>query len=152
MALTMFIPALIKLNVSSVDYYLSDHNRSPVQQSYELIENSKRMADGTMRKYVTASKKSWSVSWEMLPGVSSQTVDGYLGAMALQNFYDANNNNPISLSFYSGSSTTPTQPKVITSQTPTVTTNVFISNFNCTVQKRLGGIDYWNVSMDFVEV
>ena len=46
--MNMWRPALIKLTISGVDYYLSDHNRQPVQESNEKIENSKRMANGLM--------------------------------------------------------------------------------------------------------
>jgi hypothetical protein len=163
-AMNMWRPSLVKLNIGGTisgstvtggtNYFLSDHNRSPVQQSYEVIENSKRMANGTMRKYVVASKKSWSLSWDMLPGISNQTVDGYLGAMALQDFYANNFKSSIILSLYAGDTTSPTKAKGITSQIPTAgtPTKVFISSFSCTINKRLGDIDYWNVSMDFVEV
>ena len=146
----MWRPALIKLTVGGVDSYLSDHNRNPVQLSHERIENSKRMANGLMRKYVVASKRSWSVSWTNLPSLTTQTVDGYLGAMALQDFYASNFDNAITLSFYSGTSSVPTQPKG-TSPSPTSTHTVFISSFSCTISKRLGDIDYWDVSIDFEE-
>jgi hypothetical protein len=136
--------------VGVTNSYLSDHNRSPVQVSNNKIENSKRMANGLMRKYVVANKKSWSVSWSNLPSLTTQTVDGYLGAMELQSFYSSNFDNPITLSFYSGTLSVPTQAKgTIPSATSTHT--VFISNFTCTINKRLGDIDYWDVSIDFEE-
>jgi hypothetical protein len=150
MAMNMWRPALIKLTVGGVDYYLSDHNRAPVQVTNDKIENSQRMANGLMRKYVIANKKSWSVSWTMLPSLSTQTVDGYLGAMPLQDFYASNFNNSITLSFYSGTSSVPTQAKG-TNPTATSTQTVFINNFNATINKRLGDFDYWDCSIDFVE-
>ena len=140
-------------STASLTYYLSDHNRSPVQQSYEIIQNSKRMANGTMRKYVVASKKSWSVSWDMFPGVSSKTVDGYLGAMSLQALYDNHYDIPITLNMYAGSTTGPTGAKqTLPAPTAGTPTKVFISSFSCTINKRFGDIDYWSVSMEFVEV
>lgn len=134
----------------TVIYYLSDHNRGPMQESNEKIENSKRMANGLMRKYVVASKKSFSISWTMLPGLSTQTVDGYLGAMALRNFYDSNYGKSIVVSLYAGTASVATQAKG-TSPSATATYTVFISNFSATINKRLGDIDYWDVSIDFEE-
>jgi hypothetical protein len=149
-AMNMWRPALIKLTVGGVDSYLSDHNRSPVQVSNTKIENSKRMANGLMRKYVVANKKSFSVSWSNIPSLTSQTVDGYLGAMPLQDFYNSNFDNTITLSFYSGTSLVPTQAKG-TSPSATSSHTVFISSFSCTINKRLGDIDYWDVSIDLEE-
>lgn len=46
---------------------ISDHARSPLSVSVERIENKQRMANGTMRRYVVAKKRTWSTSWENLP-------------------------------------------------------------------------------------
>ena len=51
----------------STYYKLTDHNREPIDQSYDVIEKSDRMADGTMRKYVVAKKKVLHVSWKEIP-------------------------------------------------------------------------------------
>lgn len=98
----MWKPSLIKLSDGTNTFYLSDHNRGPVQESYEQIEKANRTANGTLRKYVVASKKSWSASWSMIPGFSSQVVDGYMGAHDMQSFYMASYDIPLTLSFYSG--------------------------------------------------
>lgn len=102
MGLSMWKPSLIKLSNGTDTVWLTDHNRGPVQESYEQIEKSNRTANGTLRKYVVASKKSWSSSWSMIPGFSSQTVDGYMGAHEMQSFYLSNFDTVLTLSFYSG--------------------------------------------------
>lgn len=50
---------------------LTDHGREPVSIDYQLIENSQRMADGRMRKYVIASKKTITFTWSMIPSLSN---------------------------------------------------------------------------------
>jgi hypothetical protein len=151
MAMTMIRPSIMTVTPSGGSAKsLSDHNRQPLSISYELIEKSQRTANGTMRKYVVASKRTFSTSWEMLPSVSSQTVDGYMGAQELVKFYQDNNNKSVTLKVYAGGISSPTQPKA--SATETISTSAFISNFEATIVKRLGGIDYWNVSISFVEV
>lgn len=91
---------------------LSDHNRSPIDLSYERIESRERMVNGRMRSYHIADKKRLSLSWNALPsrsfasspefytvgseaGKSSltgtreeYTVDGGAGGVELKNWYD----------------------------------------------------------------
>lgn len=148
------LPSVFKIGGKA----LTDHNRAPVSISYNRIENSKRMANGTMRKFVVASKKTFSTSWTMLPGLNSQAVDyagsgsnsELLGAMAIKDYYDSNYGKPLTLVMYAGSSSSSTQDN---SSSPTATFNgiVFISDFSCTLNKRLGDVDYWDVSISFEE-
>ena len=86
----------------------------------------------------------------MLPSLSSQTVDGYMGAMDLRAYYEANYDNTITLSFYSGTTSVPTQAKG-TNPAATYTATVYISDFSATINKRLGDVDYWDCSISFVE-
>lgn len=46
---------------------IPDHGRSPLTISVERIQNEQRMADGTMRRYVIAKKRTFSTSWDNLP-------------------------------------------------------------------------------------
>ena len=89
---------------------LTDHNRQPINFSYEKIEKEARMANGYLRKYVIAQKRNISVDWEMVPSVASAqtlirtasadgtlvnsisniTVDGRAGAAWLKEFYENN--------------------------------------------------------------
>ena len=47
-------------------YKLTDHNRDPIDVSPNIIEHANRMANGRMRKYVIATKKTIATSWTNL--------------------------------------------------------------------------------------
>jgi hypothetical protein len=68
---------------------VTEHNRAPLSFNNIRIENSQRMANGTLRKYFIADKLSISVSWDMLPSFRNETVDGGWGAEDLKNFYES---------------------------------------------------------------
>ncbi len=67
--------------------YVTDHNRSDIGVDVERIESVKRMANGTMRKYVIADKRTISTSWENLPESSTYTVDRKWGLEEMKSFY-----------------------------------------------------------------
>ncbi|NBO23575.1 hypothetical protein EBU94_09605, partial [bacterium] len=87
---------------------LTEHNREPIDFSYENITKEARMANGYMRKYVVAQKKNLSVDWNMVPSVASVqtmivtgsagyantisnlTVDGKPGGAWIKEFYENN--------------------------------------------------------------
>jgi hypothetical protein len=69
---------------------VSDHNRAPITITPERIENRKRMANGTMRNFVVATKRKIKTSWENLPFDDARTVDGFWGAESLTNFFNTN--------------------------------------------------------------
>jgi len=68
---------------------LSEHNREPIEISIERIEQSQRMANGSLRKFFVADKKNFSVSWNRLPGSRIYTVDNEWGALDLITFYNS---------------------------------------------------------------
>lgn len=78
-------------------YVITDHNRGPAQISYETIENSARMANGTMRKFITANKKNISFSWTDVPAAAGYpfTSDSNLAGTFLKSFYEENVYNPV---------------------------------------------------------
>lgn len=93
-------------------YKITDHNRQEIQANPTLIEKQSRMANGTMRKYVVASKYTISTSWKFIPVatkvshiekinnvdteiVDVETVDGQYSAGWLSAFYNANVSRPI---------------------------------------------------------
>jgi hypothetical protein len=84
-------------NSNPIAYSLTDHNRQALEISYDVIEDSNRMADGTMRKFVTANKKKISVSWQTVPAAGGRnfTADGNLGAAWLKSFYEENIFKPV---------------------------------------------------------
>jgi hypothetical protein len=74
-----------------------------------------------------------------------------MGALALKSFYDSNYDNSITLKVYAGSSSSPTE-YLSQTRVETISTTVFISSFSASISRRLGGIDFWNVDISFVEV
>lgn len=92
--------ATINLPVGSLIYFdtsststptwqkISEHNRTPARIDPIRIEKTQRMANGLLRKYFIADKKTLSVSWNMLPSRSTLTVDGGWGAVDMQEYYN----------------------------------------------------------------
>lgn len=133
---------------------LSDHSRSPLSVSYELIENFQRMANGTARKYVVANKRNFSCSWTMLPTRKSMTinsvnfdntVDKNADANSMKLYYQKYCNTPLTmtLSHKKNSSIDVSYQESI---------KVFWSSFSYDVIKRYGDYDYWDVNAEFVEI
>jgi hypothetical protein len=123
-----FFPTYGTLKDSSNTYYLTppppndpgwfeitEHNRQPFEIGYDNVEKDVRMANGFMRKFVVAQKKTISVSWDTVPSVASVsnlirgasatsgadpsyadaltinlTVDGRAGGDWLKKFYESN--------------------------------------------------------------
>lgn len=68
---------------------VTEHNRGEFAERTLRIEQSQRMSNGTLRKYVVADKKQWDVSWSMLPSYRNETVDGGWSAEDLKTFYES---------------------------------------------------------------
>lgn len=166
--MTYLTPSIIKLQVSSKaaaefvpgtgetngQLTLSDHSRSPLAVSYDTIENTQRMADGTSRKYVIATKKTLSCAWEMLPSRKSitensvtteLTVDSNADALSMKRFYEINFPYPMTLSLYYKRNSS-------TDLSYVETINVFWTTFSFDVVKRYRDFDYWNVTAEFTEI
>ncbi len=117
--------------------YVTDHNRSDLGIDWERIEKVNRMANGTMRKYVIADKRTFSSSWDNVPHSATFTVDGKWGANEMKTFYLAT----------PGAFTLP----VTHGDAPTQTVQVMFSKFDCQLSKR-GRYDMYSVSLTLVEV
>lgn len=116
---------------------ITDHNRSPLGVSVERIEKTHRLANGTMRKWVIADKRTFSCSWEMLPKKTAQTVDGFWGGEAIEDFYNG---------------TVGSFPLHITDGDGEVYSyTVMFSDFSKEIVKR-GSIDFWKISVEMVQV
>jgi hypothetical protein len=116
---------------------ITDHNRQPLDISVERIENKQRMANGTMRKYIVADKRTFSTSWTMLPKISSQTVDGFWGGIAIEAFYNATPG-AFALEVTDGDGTV-------------YNYTVMFSDFSKQIVKR-GAMDFWEISVALEEV
>jgi hypothetical protein len=95
------------------------------------------MANGTSRKYVIADKRTFTVSWDMLPSSNTKTVDGFYGGAQILAFYNATPG-AFTLELTTGAG-------VATSYT------VMFTDFSYDVVKR-GAVDFWNVSVTMEEV
>lgn len=83
--LEFVLPAALEINQE----FLTDHNRSPLQISNERLSNDVRTQFGSLRRYYRADKKTFSVSWTMLPQSFEDTVDGNLGAEDLIEMFNS---------------------------------------------------------------
>lgn len=116
---------------------ITDHNRSEVSITPERLGDSKRMANGTMRQYVIADKRSFDVSWSDLPHNSAWTVDGFAGGREIEAFYNQQVQ-PFVLRLVEGDGTT---------------TDYFvtITDFSKSIKKR-GAYDFWDLDITLEEV
>lgn len=123
-------------------YKISDHSRSPLQESYDVVERKSRMANGTLRRYVVAKKKNWQTSWENLPShndvLNRGTVDGGIGGKEMEEFYREHSNHPFVLTLRDGDGN-------IEEYT------VILSEFSKEIVKR-GAVDWYNISVEMEEV
>jgi hypothetical protein len=95
------------------------------------------MANGTMRKFVIADKRTFATSWTDLPETASKTVDGFWGKREIETFYNAPQE-PSPSSFDMGDGTIETY-------------TVMFSKFDAEISKR-GAFDFWKVSVEMEEV
>jgi hypothetical protein len=116
---------------------ITDHNRSPLSIDVERIEQSQRMVNGTMRKFVIADKHTFSCSWEMVPSSNSKTVDGFWGANSMKAFYLATPG-AFELKIFAGDSSFQTY-------------QVVFNAFSAEVTKR-GTFDFYSVNVTLEEV
>lgn len=170
--MTYSIKAGIAVSIDGTNWFqLTDHNRQPIQYTPQRIEQSQRMADGSMRKMVIANKGLYDVSWQSVPSASQTitsqsgktlpsyqpTVDGNYGAGFMKAFYEKYVFQPIwiKLTFatdnYSGNSHLPSQLASPSTNNHQIL-KVFITDFKYTINKRLTLLDYVDVTMQFTEV
>lgn len=126
-------PRLMRWNGNAV----TDHNRSPLSIDVERIEKKHRLANGTLRKYIIADKRTFSCSWSMLPKLSSQTADTFWGGEDIEAFY---NTVPGTFSL-----------EISDADTETSTYSVMFSDFSRNIVKR-GSVDFWDISINLEEV
>lgn len=125
--------ALLQFNNNKI----TDHNRSELSVSVERLENTKRMANGTMRKFVIADKRRFSVSWSELPHSQSYTVDGFWGGKEIESWYNVH--------------TEPFVLKITYGDATTVSVTVMMTSFKKDITKR-GFYDFWDVDIEMEEV
>lgn len=119
----------------------SEHGRSALQITPEPIVHDVRLANGIMKRYYVGSKKKFSFSWNMIPALDDQTLDGKAGRNTLATFYTNNIDNTFTMKYreVDGSN----------NQTD-INTTVFIESYSESLEKRWGS-QWWNVQMSLVE-
>ena len=153
-------------------YKLSDHNRQPMGITYNLIESTDRMANGTLRKYIVARKFVISADWKDFPSLDSNLVDYSTGGKAsawIKAFYEGNYGNPIYVKLIFA------QEDVVINSIPTDISYkdskntdgqvflAYMSTFTYNVSKRRSstslpqtttnnGYDYVDLTIEFTEV
>lgn len=90
-ALTFAKPQLVQAKgPDDIWHKFTDHNRGQLSIDTERIEKGTRMANGTMRKYVVADKITLSMTWDNVPHSDDFTVDGFMGALDMEQFWTDN--------------------------------------------------------------
>lgn len=141
---------------------LSDHGRSPLSENIERIENKNRMADGTLRRYTVAKKRSWSCSWDSLPSTNNapvgnlKTADGGMAGEDLEN-WARDNDGIFRLILRRGSAIDKAAPNPAEGLLPYqdadfYIANVMITEFDKEVVKRGRYVDLWDLSVTLEEV
>ena len=127
---------------------ITEHNRSQFEVSNERIEKQTRMGNGTLRKYFVADKKTFTLSWDMLPSYRTLTVDGCWGAEDLRSFY-ASTEGQGAFNIRVNFAKDGTNQESVSGKYEQY--NVVFGNCNFTVLKR-GLQPFWNVSITLIEV
>lgn len=125
---------------------VTEHNRSQFDIRPERIEKQVRMGNGSLRKFFIADKRTFNLSWDMLPSYRTLTVDGAWGAEDLRTFYNSTEGKGafnIRINFAKDGTN---QESANYEQY-----NVMFGECNFTVLKR-GLQPFWNVSLSMVEV
>lgn len=139
-------------------FRLTDHNRGELQYNTEVIEKQSRMANGTLRKYVVATKNKLSVSWDFIPSKTDSTVDGYFSSEWLEAFYSANVFVPVHVKAVRSMENTPKigfYPNESTRKSAITGEEVFlayITNLTVNIIKRNTNTDFVNMSIEFTEI
>jgi hypothetical protein len=153
---------------------LSDHNREPIDFTFQRIENRERMINGRMRSHHIADKKTISVSWTMLPSRAyptipefdaatglvpealkglEYTVDGGAGGVELLDWYKQNPGSFwvfLSYDNYANFGSDESSYSNLNKYSEIV--EVFFSDFSYTVNKRGGSnYDMWDINVTLEE-
>lgn len=133
---------------------ISDHNRSPLDISFERLERKNRMVGGTLRRYSVAKKRTLTCSWENFPSKRNSTREGKTGLTTvddgwagddIENFY-----NTVDGRFWVKLRKGTDDGKAATDGT-IETIQVMFTDFSKSVTKR-GVVDLWSLDVSLEEV
>ncbi len=128
------IPSLLAFDGQEV----TEHNRQPVSITPEKLMQEKRMVNGTLRRYVVATKRKWSISWSDTFSKAEWVVDGYMSGEEIKQFYDDNDGEfMLTITYGDGLA-----EEVL----------VMFDDFSHTVTRRTTDFDIWDFDVSLVEV
>jgi hypothetical protein len=131
-------------------YYLVQYGDTPVTPlstinrqidcSKQKIVREHVLADGSLKRDLVATKRTWTLSWDYLPSRTSDVLDGGLGTDALEALYDLTGTLSFRFPDDDGSYST-------------VTVLPSADGFKKKVQlRRASGLHLWNVSLTLREI
>ena len=126
---------------------ITDHGRGPLDIQPQRIENSQRMANGTMRRYVVAKKRRFELSWENVPDKATDFLAGGQTGKWMQDFHD-----DVDGAFYMRVREGAAIDNEPEDATNTETVIVMITDFSKSITKRGPSFDLWNLDMTLEEV
>lgn len=138
MTVNLPITSLIEWSAGADVCRPTEHNRDNLNMDVDRMKQSDRMANGRLREYYVADKRTWSVSWTMLPAPSSETVDGAAGGAEMEEFYNTHPGEIMLTIKHKDSNLDFTVP-------------VVLSSFDKTHVAR-GAFDMWDLSVSMEEV
>lgn len=125
---------------------VTDHGRSPLDVSFERIEQKTRMYDGTLRRYVVAKKRSWTMSWENLPSEDVSLLAGGRPGAWMEQFHKTHDGDFL-VRFRNGNAI-----DAVPSSENSEVVRVMIGEFSKEVVKRTPAFDLWSVDLTLEEV
>ncbi len=133
---------------------ITDHNREPMSISVERFEKSNRMVNATMRRFTVGKKRTYTVSWSMLPAKRNTNYGGKEGLTTVDNGWSGeeieNFHNTTDGAFYMKLRKGQDEAKAIDDGTIEVV-QVMITDFSKDIEKR-GVNDLWSLSITLEEV
>lgn len=150
----------IHVSIDNVNWKkLTDHNRSDISITPELIETTARMANGKMRKFVVAKKSIVSTTWNYVPSKTSECVDGNYGGAWIESFYNTYCTVPVHVKIISSTAgldpntaTVPLDFNFKTAETGLTEIKAFMTGFSKTIVNRTQISDYLNLTLEFTEI
>lgn len=125
---------------------ISDHGRSPLSISVERFENKQRMANGRLRRYIVAKKRTFSCSWDNIPDKATTFLTNGMPGSWMEEFHN-DTDGSFRMRLRAGSDVG--KPMADSSLEEV---EVMISDFSKEVTKRGPAFDLWNLDITLEEV
>jgi hypothetical protein len=143
--------AIVYFKDGSTWQKITDHNRAPLGITVERFETKNRMVDSTLRRYTVSKKKTFNLSWSMLPSIVSPssgigTVDGGWGGNLIEDFHNRTDG-AFLMRLRDGQDIN----KAI-GDAGIEEYNVMITDFSKDIEKRSPGVDFWSLNITLEEV